>query len=162
MNSPNLFSDNERIVRNIYSPKTVNPNNNNLKANFVAFSFQAKSGKYELSCNRLEIDTMDNLRLLGAHYAPPKSAYYGVACISVQLIKTLKGLDLASTPILDRTPQNPSHCDIYDYTIPPPGELYVASDAEVNYRRSVFVKLWKAYKDDGTLLKEKVQPIALN
>jgi hypothetical protein len=152
------FSNNERIVRIIYNPNTINPSNHNLKANFVSFRYNPKTGKHELSCNRIEIDTLDNLRLLGTIFHPPGGAYYGLACIKASAVCSVEGLELAYTPILDKNPKNPSHCDIYDNTISHPDLIGEAQDAEIRHKRLVFVKLWKAYKDDGTLTEDIITP----
>lgn len=161
MKSSNSFTNTERIVRNIYSPKNINPNSNTLKANFVGFAFNPDTQKHELSCNRFEIDSVEDCKIRGEIFAQ-KDPYYGIACISVRLIQSFQGLEIRFTPKLHTDPPNPTHCDIYDTTIPHPTQIGEANTAEINYRRTEFLNLWKPYKYVEALTKEAILPIELN
>lgn len=63
--APPSFQSKERIVRHIYTPLNININTRQLKPNFLQFRFNEKTRKNELSCNRLEFDSLKNLRAIG-------------------------------------------------------------------------------------------------
>ena len=155
---PSFFCKKERIVRIIYSTQNINPKTKKLKANFVKFRWGSKSLKYELSCNRFEIDSLENCRSRGLENANPdpkyKRNFYGYGCTSVAIIKGDNGYFLNYTPI---NPNNLSHCDIYDEELQNivDGE---AGQAITNYRREQFVQNWHAYEDSNLLVKADIIP----
>ena len=151
---PGLFYDHERIIRIIYSTYNINPNTKKLKANFAKFIFQEQSQKYELSCNRFEIDSLKNCRKRANPDPRYKRSFYGYGCTSVKLVNSENGYSIKYTPAF---PKNISHCDIYDDELP-----YIvlgeASDAQKNLRREQFVQNWLAYEDSDVLKKSDIVP----
>ena len=158
---PNFFFRKERIVRAIYSEKNINQKNNTLKANFVQFRYNPKTGKNELSSNRFELETIENCRLLGRLNEDPQydRNYYGLACIGVSSIKEFQEYTLKFTPVLDSEPKNYSHCDIYDDSIPLI-QVGQALPPTVSYQKEQFKKRWHPYRDNGDLsfVKKQIQP----
>lgn len=154
---PNLFFKKERIIRIIYSPRNINPNTKNLKANFIQFRLGKSSEKHELSCNRFEIDTLINCRRRGKENSDStfKRNFYGYGCTSVALIRLDDNYSLKYTP---NFPDNHSHCDIYHDVVNDlqSGE---ANPAEINYQKEIFLKKWKAYEDSVILKETDILPL---
>jgi hypothetical protein len=151
-----MFSPSERIVRFIYSDHNLNSKTTpkTLKSNFVAFSQNTESGKYELSCFRFELDSMKGCTTIGRSYENPEEnrSYFGIACIDVAAILNWETHSLAFTPKSD----NPNHVDIYDEIPMIEGR---ADNAAINYKREMFRRVWKIYDDAGDFDKSDVQPI---
>lgn len=154
---PESFSDDERIVRHIYSPENINVKSNTLKVNFLKFRFNDETDKNELSCNRFDFDSIDHLRALGETYAKQRSGkYYGLACTKVVYINSEHGYTLKFTPFIDGEINNHSHCDIYDEGNPPfrKGEPLPAS---VSLQIEGFLKKWNAHLDsDNSLTQDSI------
>jgi hypothetical protein len=150
----NTFYSKERIVRFIYNDLNINATTKILKANFVAFQNNQETDKFELSCVRFELDSLENSRTVGKSFedASQNRKYYGLACIDVATILEWESHSLAFTPKAD----SPFHVDIYD-SLPLAGGR--ADNAAINLKREMFRRVWKVHQDIGAVLKESVQPI---
>lgn len=151
---PEKFFKNERIVRHIYSPHNFNTNTKKLKANFLQFAFNEQHNEYELSCNRLELETLRHCRAIGKINArPPKHEYYGFACSSVDIIRSYSNYSMYYSPLVNKGLFNYSHCDVYDRgsSIMTEGE---ARTAKINLEREQFLKAWATYIDAEHLIQK--------
>lgn len=157
-----MFSSSERIVRHIYSPENIDKKNQ-LRSNFVRFRFNPYTQKQELSCNRLEIDTVDNLVYLGKNLEERllNDKFYGFGCITVERIESNENFDIAYTPLCECHPPNLSHCDIYDNNI---YDNEIDSEtrlAKITNLRARFVKQWRLFEYKSDLIAETLQPLTL-
>ncbi len=158
MNCQNIFLEDERIVRFIYSIVNINPNTNKLRKNFVQFLTNKETGKNELSCIRFEFETIENCRFLAKHFSNPpyNRNYYGLACVSVRGINEHENYELKHTPITT-PPESLYHCDVYDNSISLI-EKGAALPPEVNLERDIFLNRWKSFEDKGdSFSKELIQ-----
>ena len=103
---PNNIDDNERLLRNVFSPININVKKNILKTN----AFRPPSNSDEISVNRLNHTTIDFCRKLGVKDQNPdnKRAFFGFAEISAENVK-ICGADIVYSPIKDK---NIFHADI--------------------------------------------------
>lgn len=150
-----LFLTDERIVRHIYTPQNFNPATKKLRANLLQFRYNNKTGKNELSCNRIEIESLSHCREVGKFNARPnqKADYYGLACSSVRLIQHNSNFVLCYSPVKHGELDNYSHCDIWDEGNPPIVKGQALS-ASMNLEREEFLKKWKTHFDIETLLSK--------
>lgn len=157
-----IFFNDERIVRLIYSKQNINPKENKLKANFIRFRYNSETRKNELSCNRFELENIDYCRFLGNHFQDPaqERAYYGIGCTKVSYIKSFDVLTLKYTPSLKNKPLNYSHSDVY-HEMENADQQGVANSAQLNVLKDEFIRLWQPYQDNGGLTKENIQPPVL-
>jgi hypothetical protein len=110
---------------------------------------------------RFDFVTLEFCRLFGESTADPsyKRDYFGLACTSVELIRTLNGYGLKYTPDAKSNPPNLFHCDIYDYLASQVNKG-VAMPPNLNHRINEFKKLWRPHEHTNTLTKDLVQPPA--
>lgn len=142
---PKEFIDDEKIIRAVYSKHNINPNNNNIKANFF------KHSSNELSCNRLDYSNVDCIKKLSVlNNKPDKDRiFYGFGCTSPSIIK--KYIDgywyLLYTPKEEEN--NPFHCDIKfkdEYV-----KLNQATDSRINdLIDTIKEKYWNFFFDKNT------------
>ena len=155
---PRRFFKKERIVRHIYSPYSFNEKTNELRHCFLNFVFQEENQKNELSCNRLEMETLSHCREVGEHHAQPTSKrnYYGFACTSVDLVTKTPLYSLLYSPTDKKGILNYSHSDIYYNIAPiPKGEKGEALAAKLSHDKEIFLKDWLPYIDREDLIKKK-------
>ena len=152
--APPSFQSKERIVRHIYTPLNININTRQLKPNFLQFRFNEKTRKNELSCNRLEFDSLKNLRAIGIKNERPstKANYYGLACTNVNLILSVNSnYTINFTPIFDSIPINFTHCDIHDNGNDPIKNGEPLS-SKMSLEREIFIKKWNAFIDESKFI----------
>lgn len=145
---PKKFFSNERIVRHIYTTDHYNETTKKLKSNFVGFTLNNVSKKYELSCNRFEMENIVHCHEMGKINTAPKKEYFGIACTSVSLIVSNENYSLFYSPMYNKEVHlNYSHSDIYDNGLPgiPKHELGETLTASMLLEREDFVKKWKVY-----------------
>ncbi len=159
---PHSFFREERIIRHVFSPQNINLNKNILKPNFLNFAFQKRSGKYELSCNRLEIETIDHCLEVGHYIASTKKKdkLYGIACTNVESILNKKRFKIAFTPFRNEHINNYSHCDIYDLGNPPLASVQIGEpeETEVVIQKQIFLKQWQLSILRDVIKHEDIQP----
>ena len=152
---PRKFFKNERIIRHIYTAH-CNKSKSSLRANFVAFALNEESGKYELSCNRLEMTALNYCNRLGRINTPKDSNFEGFACTNVLTITEFVDFSLYYSPLINKRVLNYSHSDIYHNKLPgiPKHELGEVLTSEINLQRNEFVKKWNAYFNSATIIQK--------
>ncbi len=155
---PEKFLKNERIVRHVYTEDHYNTKTKKLKTNFVGFAHNPTSNKYELSCNRFEMETIHHCHTIGKINTTQKRVYFGFAIISVSAITDIQNYSLFYSPLINKGHLNYSHSDIYDNNLPgvPKHELGEALSAKMLLERDVFVKKWKVYSESENLQKKHI------
>jgi hypothetical protein len=124
------------------------------------------SGKNELSCNRLELDSIQNLTELGESNRPHNKTLYGFGCTSIGLLKEWKEIEVRFTPDFDSKPPNPSHVDIYAGEINAALNIGEAQEASENYKRESFKEIWKPYElnlcEEGQIIPYNLRDFILS
>lgn len=88
---PKKFFPQERIVRHVYSEENYNTKTKQLKSNFLGFALNVKSEKYELSCNRFEMESINHCHTIGAlRSLPPKKSITGLPAAQYHLFLRMK------------------------------------------------------------------------
>lgn len=152
---PTLFFKKERIVRHIYSPHNFNLSTRKLKPNILQFTFNQNTQKNELSCNRLELESLSHCRMIGKHNArPPKNEYFGFACTNKDLIRKHQAYSLFYSPMFNRNVLNYTHSNIYDNGNPPV-QIGAALSSKMSIEREMFLKIWVPYMDEERLIQKK-------
>jgi hypothetical protein len=109
MKLPLSISNEERIVRTLYSPINFNKKNGNLQNN----AFQSPAGKDEVSVNRLNYTTATFCKELGKKFENPSKnrSYKGFAVLDASEIRIVDA-EVLATPINENNLKNPFHGDI--------------------------------------------------
>lgn len=158
---PELFLKNERIIRHI-TDAHYNPTTKKLRSNFVGFALNINgSKKYELSCNRFEMEDITHCHFIGKINVPPDKKYLGFACTTVSAVKENPNYSFFYSPMFNKEIYlNYSHSDVYDNSLPgvPKHELGEALTSKVNLDREVFIKKWKVYSQNESQKKSQILP----
>lgn len=108
MKIPNQITDNERIVRSVFSPINVNK-----KGKLRNNVFQSPPEKDEVSVNRLNFTTPTFCKKLSQQIEQPqhKRTYFGLAVLTAKEIRETEA-DIVASPIKTDIIDNPFHADI--------------------------------------------------
>lgn len=141
MNISKQITDNERIVRSVFSPINVNK-----KGKLRNNAFQSPAEKDEVSVNRLDFTTPTFCKKLSKQIEQPqhKRTYFGLAVLTAKEIRDVEAEVIAS-PIKTETIDNPFHADIKIGYIKKRGETL---PTEFRLKMQEMVKKARFYVDD--------------
>jgi hypothetical protein len=140
MNLPENISDDEHIVRYIFSPRNFNPKTNKLRTN----TFTSPEGMDEVSVIRFNFCDENYCKTRAKSMSSTQRIYIGMAILTAKVIRSCK-CDVVSSPIIDNPtiPNTPEHADIVVGCIRTGQEL----PAEFAYNISLLTERAQFYLD---------------
>ncbi|MFI3297882.1 MAG: hypothetical protein R3Y59_09735 [bacterium] len=107
---PSEISDEERIVRTIFSPYHIDKNKKKLKPG----AFRPPSGSNEISVDRFDYTSIDACKAKGKLMNGINKSFTGIALSSAEEVKSISGVTIVASP----SRKNRCHADIsYDFVL---------------------------------------------